>query len=471
MNIAVDVQPLISPGSKNRGIGNYSKNQIKLLIKTDKNNNYIFFNAYNDESIFDILNINKDDYSNVKDFHVYTGRNQYLIQSSPQGLIKKYESIFGQIIKKILKDENIDIFYFTSPFDYWDIFNMEWFESVTTIGTVYDIIPYLFPKKYFSNNDGGKKCYMRIIEFIKRLDRIEAISQSVKDDLIKYLDIPEEKIDVIYSGVDERFRKLENIEDEKEIRYKYGIHDKFIMCTGGTDWRKNLRELIISYSQLPQNLKDEYMLVIVCGLHKEIEVNLKETAQKYNVLNRVIMTNFVSFDELLKLYNMASLMAFPSQYEGFGLPVIEAMACGTPVLTSNNSSLGEIANGAAVLVDPYSIKSITNGLKKALNDLDLNKFEKGMRQCVGKYTWMNTVKLTIESIKKIKCKNIQQILHSDKNEVIDISEEMSKVGDFILKNKIITDSLLKDIVINEISIQENKEMEIYRISKTLSQII
>lgn len=401
MNIAVDVQPLVSPTSKNRGIGNYNVDQLRLLIERDKKNNYLFFNAYNDESIFDILDINKSEYENVKDVHIYTGNSQYLIQSEPNGKVKKYEKIFGELVKKFLKDNNIDIFYFTSPFDYWDIFNMEWFKSVTTIATVYDIIPYLFQKRYLGDKD-AKKWYMRIINFIKKVDKILAISQSVKDDLIRHLGIDNKKIDVIYAGIDKRYMKLDNISDEIQIRKKYGINKEFIMCTGGADPRKNMNELIIAYSKLPEELKNKYMLAIVCSLHKEGEIELRETARRYDVSDKVVMTNFVPFNHLLKLYNLASLMAFPSQYEGFGLPVIEAMACGTKVITSNNSSLGEIAEGAATLVDPFDIESITEGLKKALNALNSDEFLEEMKKCVNLYTWENTVELTMKSINEVK---------------------------------------------------------------------
>lgn len=416
MNIAVDVQPLVSQTSKNRGIGNYNVDQLRLLIQIDKKNRYIFFNAYTDESIFKILNINEDEYDNVKDFHIYTGNKQYLIQSEPNGQVKKYESIFGEIVKAFLKDNDIDVFYFTSPFDYWDIFNIEWFESVTTIATVYDIIPFLFPKRYLTNYN-VKKWYMKIVDFIKKVDKIVAISQSVKNDLIKYIGIQEDKIDVIYAGIDKRYVKLDSIPDEEEIRKKYEINDDFIMCTGGADPRKNMNELISAYSRISDELKHKYMLAIVCSLHKEGELELKETARKYNVQDRVVITNFVPFDHLLKLYNMASLMAFPSQYEGFGLPVIEAMACGTKVLTSNNSSLAEIADGAAVLVNPFDINSIAEGLEKALNNLDSDEFKTEMNRRVSLYTWENTVKLTIDSINKMEYNNKIKILNKSRENI------------------------------------------------------
>lgn len=406
MNIGIDIQPLLSPGSKNRGIGNYNFDQLKLLFETDKENRYIIFNPYSDETIFELLGIDKKKNTNIIEFNIYTGKDQYLIQTKPHGVTKRYSDVFGDIVRKFLKEYEIDIFYFTSPFDYWDIFNMEWFNGVATVGTVYDIIPYIFPEKYLNHNVELKSCYMRSIEFIKKLDKILAISQSVKDDLIRYLEISEDKIDVIYAGIDSRYKILNTIDDEVAIRRKYNLKDKFIMCTGGADPRKNMNELVVAYSKLPDNLKKEYKLAIVCSLNKDAEKQIKETARTNKVYDRVVITNFIPFGHLLKLYNMASLMAFPSQYEGFGLPVVEAMACGTPVLTSNNSSLGEIAKTSAILVDPFNIESITNGMIEALNTLNSVELKNEREKCVSTYTWANTVGYTIDSLKRINLKRV-----------------------------------------------------------------
>ncbi|MFZ2538004.1 MAG: glycosyltransferase family 1 protein, partial [Oscillospiraceae bacterium] len=402
MNIAIDVQPLVSPCSKNRGIGNYNVDQLKLLVQKDTKNKYIFFNIYNNESIFDILEIDQSKFCNIVDVHIYTGNTNYIIQKSSNGLKKEYDDVLGKIIKKFLSDNSIDLFYFTSPFDYYDYYNMEWFEGVYTMATVYDVIPFLFQNRYLNHNQDLKKWYMRIIEFVKQIDKLLVISESVKTDLVKHLSMEPDKIDVIYAGIDKRYKKIINIEDEKEIRDRYKLYGKFIMCTGGADPRKNMNELIHAYSNLSKNLKDEYLLAVVCSLHPEGEQELRNTADKYKVSDRVILTKFIPFDHLLKLYNMSSLMAFPSQYEGFGLPVIEAMACGTPVLTSNNSSLGEIAENAAVLVDPFSITSISRGLSEALGTDMVSKYGLEMQNKVDLYTWENCVNLTINSINTVQ---------------------------------------------------------------------
>lgn len=404
MNIAIDVQPLVSPGSKNRGIGNYTKSQLQLLLEKDKVNKYFLFNIYTEESIFTELGIDPADYPNVEEFKLYTGNNQYIIQKLSNGMIKEYDDLLGSIITKFIKDFKIDIFYLTSPFDHWDIFNIDWYKETKVITTVYDVIPLIFKDRYLRDKE-LHKWYMRIIEFIKKADRILAISQSVKTDLIKYCRIDSEKIDVIYAGIDSRFKKTDLEKTTKQnILDKYGISQKFIMCTGGDDPRKNMRELIQAFSSLPQNIKSEYQLVIVCSLDVNGHANLMEVINKFNVKGKVILTNFVPFEHLVMLYNMAYLMAFPSQYEGFGLPVVEAMACGTPVLTSNNSSLGEIAEGAAVLVDPFSVDSIKTGLIKALTNEDLYQLVVNSKEKVEKFTWENTVKATIQSIETVRVK-------------------------------------------------------------------
>ncbi len=401
MNIAIDVQPHLSPNSKNRGIGNYAADQLRLLLLTDRENNYVLFNLYSEESILELLGLTEKEMPHVKEFYLYTGEKEYLIQKEPNGLKQRYLNVMEKIVRRFLREEAIDIFYFTSPFDYWNIFRAEWFEGVKTIATVYDIIPYLFQKRYLGNNKALQKWYMDIIEFLKKMDRLLVISQSVKDDLMEHIKIDGDKIDVIYSGIDRRYRKLDFIGDAEDIRSRYGIFGKFIMCTGGADPRKNLNELIEAYSMLPDSTKKEYMLAIVCSLHPAGEEELRETASRFGVSDRIILTNFVPFDHLLKLYNMASLMAFPSQYEGFGLPVIEAMACGTPVLCSNNSSLSEIAQGAGILVDPFDTKDIARGLLEALEKTDLKKFQPEMKKRVDCFTWENTVALTMKSIQKI----------------------------------------------------------------------
>ncbi|MBE7681559.1 glycosyltransferase [Paenibacillus sp. P13VS] len=407
MNIAIDVLAILSPDSKNRGIGNYNASQFKRIFETDKENKYFLLNFYEDVSLKSILNYSE----NVQEFYFYPGPDNLLLKKPA------YKGIIGNIVKNFIKEHNIEVFYITSPFDSNMSYEPEWLHNVQVIATVYDIIPYLFKERYLKDKYFYNQ-YMNWIDKIKQADRILAISQSVKNDLVKYIHIQENKIEVIYAGTDEWYKEVDlSDEDVSEIRNRYRIHDEFIMCTGGDDDRKNIAELIKAYSKMPKQLIDKYQLVVACKLSDASEERYYNIAKKHGVNGRVILTNFVPLDHLIKLYNMAYIMAFPSQYEGFGLPVVEAMACGTPILTSNNSSLGEIAQGAAVLVDPFEINDITRGLIEILEQTDLNDLRIQGLNRVKKFSWDIVAERTIEAINRLEIINNEKFEKIEKKKI------------------------------------------------------
>jgi glycosyltransferase involved in cell wall biosynthesis len=392
MNIGFDSIAILGPMSKNRGIGNYALSQFSTMINIDKENNYFFLNLLEDYSLHEYI-ANTD---NLKETYLYCGKDNFLLKDA------SYEDVIGDIIKSFIKKNNIDVFYITSPFESnFPIYKKEWFEGIKVVATVYDIIPYVLKDKYLTDRN-TYKWYMKCVDMLKWVDKCLVISKSVKDDMVKYLGFDKAKITVIHGAVNESYKKIEICEKRKdEIFSKFGIIDKFIMCTGGDDERKNIKELIIAYSKMGQDLINKYQLVIVCKLSVDSINKYTKVIEDNNVKGRVILTNFVTNEELLMLYNLAHLMAFPSKYEGFGLPVVEAFACGTPVLTSNNSSLGEIAEGAAILVNPYNTKDITRGLVGALTNTDLDELIKQGFKKLELYKWETVAEITIKELKNL----------------------------------------------------------------------
>ena len=392
MNIAVDALAMVGNMSKNRGIGNYNISQFKKMMEQDKVNKYFILNLYDDFDLKEQLQYG----DNVKEFYFSCGLNNFLTKN------REYHKVLGDIIKNFIKENEIDVFYITSPFDFTTmIYDNNWLEGVQTIATVYDIIPYIFKDIYLTEKS-AERSYSESIDFLRSVDKIVVISKSVKDDLINYLGFNEEHIEVIYAGVEDCYKKLDVSEFQKhEILQKYEItNEKFVMCTGGGDPRKNIEQLIIAFSKMPKELINVYQLVIVCKLTKD-EMNMYlDIAIQNGIKGRVVFTNYVSLSDLIILYNLATLLAFPSKYEGFGLPIVESMACGTPVLTSNNSSLGEIAGNAAILVDPYEIKDITSGLITALSKTDLDDLVKKGTERVKLFTWDNVAKNCLSIINK-----------------------------------------------------------------------
>lgn len=394
MNIAFDAAAILGPMSKNRGIGNYALNQFKAMINNDKKNNYFFLNFYEDFKLSDHIK----SVSNFEEFYFYCGKDNFLLVGND------YQEIIGDIIKKFIIEHDIHVYYITSPFEFNNVeYKKSWFEHVKVVATVYDIIPYVFKDRYLGDHN-TYKWYVKHIDMLKWIDKLLVISNSVKDDMSKYMGFNKDNIEVIYGSIDDVFKKVSITEMEKiNLLSKYKIDNKFIMCTGGDDDRKNIKNLIVSYSKMPVELINNYQLVIVCKLSSEALENYRNVVTDNNVTGRVVFTNFVTTEELVYLYNLAYLMAFPSQYEGFGLPILEAWACQTPVLTSNNSSLGEIAGEAAILVDPFNNQDIIRGLTIALSG------ERNLRELVEKgnerlkiFQWSKVSEAAINAINSIE---------------------------------------------------------------------
>ncbi len=359
MNIAFDAYAILGPMSRNRGIGNYALSQFAGMVERDSSNSYFFLNMIDkDFRLSDHISG-----GNLTEDFLDTGAKNALLCS------EVYAPAVGAAIKRYIAENKIDIFYITSPFEVnFMLYQKEWFEGVKVVVTVYDIIPYVMKKKYLADKN-THDWYMRCVENLRWADELFVISESVKTDLVKLLNFPPEKIKVIWGAVDERYRVVDIPESEKNaLLSKFGVTKPFIMCTGGEDGRKNLDGLVRAYALMPADIRSRYQLVVVCKLSPNGLKNLTAEAEKAGVKNDVIFTNFVTDDELLRFYNLASLMAFPSKYEGFGLPIVEAWACGTPVLTGDNSSLREIGGDAVVLVDADSDRSIADGMAKMLAD-------------------------------------------------------------------------------------------------------
>lgn len=396
MNIAFDSYAILGYMSRNRGIGNYTLSQFVSMINNDHENKYFFLNLIDRD--FKLSPMIKN--NNFTEDFIYTGKNNFLLHNDC------YSEVVGNIIKNYIRENNIDIFYITSPFETaFTLYKKEWFEGVKTITTVYDIIPYIMKEKYLSDKNNFN-CYMKCVNNLRWSDELFVISESVKTDLVKYLNFSPDNIKVIWGAVDERYRVVDISDSEKALLLdKFGITKPFVMCTGGEDGRKNLDGLIRAYSLMPENIRRSYQLVVVCKLSENGMKGLKTVAEAHNVGNDVIFTNFVSDEELLKFYNLASLMAFPSKYEGFGLPIVEAWACGTPVLTADNSSLKEIGGDAVILVNADSDKSIADGMSHMLSDEKiLSEYtEKGVKR-LELYRWDNVSKNIISLINNIQTK-------------------------------------------------------------------
>ena len=391
MNIAFDGVAILGAMGKNRGIGNYAMAQMNTILHKDRENQYFFLNCIEKTSVF------KEEVKRgllKEEYLPYIKDGTYLP-------FAERKEIYGRAIRNFLKRNRINVFYITSPFDNSvPPYEKDWFEGVQVVAIVYDIIPYVMKEHYFPDAT-ALAMYMERVEELRWANRLITISESAKDDLIEYLGFSPEKIDVIWGAPGRQFKEITITTEEKNaIRRKFNITKDFVMCTGGDDERKNIAGLIQAFGNLPKDLQDSYQLVIVCKLGLESIKRYSELAQTSGVADSVLFTNFVTDQELLQLYNLASLMAFPSKYEGFGLPIVEAWACGTPVLTSKNSSLGQIGGEAAILVDPYLIEDISRGLIEALNKARIAELTQLGQKRLKLFQWDKVAQLTMDAFGK-----------------------------------------------------------------------
>ncbi len=238
--------------------------------------------------------------------------------------------------------------------------------------------------------------------YIKQASHIIAISQSTKSDLVKYLNIPENKISVIYNGVDHNIFKP--CEPYQMRPYHVTLsHKPYILYVGSERQRKNLGRLFEAFAMLKQEFPELRLVKVGApGRSKQLRSETLKKLSSLGITEDVTFVDYISESKLAYYYSSASLLAYPSLYEGFGLPPLEAMACGCPVVTANTSSLPEVVGEAGIMVNPYDTSSLVQAMRRVLTDDKLrdNMVRKGLEQS-KKFSWEKTAELTQQVYNKV----------------------------------------------------------------------
>ena len=258
---------------------------------------------------------------------------------------------------------------------------------VPGIVTVHDVAFLRFPERYLA----GRRRYLTYFTqwSARGANTVLASSQNTKRDLVELLGVKEARVKVIYLGVEDRLRLPVDPEAVRALRERYTLPDLFFLYIGSLEPRKNLVRLLDAYAQA-RRAGVTWPLVLAGGkgwLYEEIF----ERVRTLRLDDHVRFPGYVLYEDLPLWYNAAGAFVYPSLYEGFGLPVAEAMACGCPVLTARNSSLPEVAGDAAILVDGESVEALTQGMIDLANDSSLRAAlaERGRRQS-ARFTWQRT---------------------------------------------------------------------------------
>lgn len=380
MKIGIDCRTILNPKSGERaGVGHYTYYLVKNLLKYDKKNQYVLFFDWRFRDMREFEQKN----SKIKNFP-FSQYNKFLPFAYSHMLISAY-----------LLKSGLDLFH--SP-----IASLPMTYPKTSILTVHDLAiyknPSWFPSQIFSTK-------LLVPKSLRGADKIIAVSESTKKDLKNLFNVPAKKISVIYEGTTIDKIKVKNKKIDSLGRFN--IWPKYILYVGTLMPRKNILTLVRAYKKMItwEPGLSEYQLVLAGAKGYKHEVIFDEI-KTLKLNKQVKYLGYVTHNQKIELMKKAVCFAFPSSYEGFGLPVVEAMALGTPVVTSNISSLPEVAGKAALLVDPEQEEEIGKALKKILLDkkLQARLIKAGLVQA-KQFQWENCAKETIkvyESMNKKK---------------------------------------------------------------------
>ena len=352
------------------GIGTYTHQLIASLNNVDNNNDYLIF---------------LPDGSSLKNLN-----DNFSIEPVKANL---QENFWDEVsVPNILDNHSMELYHVPQN-------GVGLSENINCLKaiTLHDIIPLRMPETVSDR-------YLRIFNnelpnMLKQCEGIITVSEFSKQDIAKEFNFPEEKIFVTPLAAEDIYKPLSKSNCKKILKEKYGIEDNFVLYVGGFSPRKNIIGLIEAFSLIAPHKRKNTKLVITGKKGFSYSKYLKR-AEDLGIANDVIFTDFIPLEHLPIFYNGAEILVYPSFYEGFGLPPLEAMACGTPVITSNITSIPEVCNDAALLVNPYNIDDLSYSIERVLNDslLRLSMGKKGLLRSMN-FSWQKTAKLTVDSYK------------------------------------------------------------------------
>jgi glycosyltransferase involved in cell wall biosynthesis len=267
------------------------------------------------------------------------------------------------------------------------------FKGIKTVFTLHDLIFKFFPEYHLPRNRVFLTLAMPL--FLRRADAIICVSEHTKRDAIRVYGLPEAKLRVIYEGVAPRFRRVQDSGVLRATQARYVLSERFILTVGTIEPRKNLPTLFKAFKALLEEDASLAQELIIVGKAGWLHESTFRAIHTLGLTGRVRLLTAVEDDDLIKLYSLATVFAFPSLYEGFGLPPLEAMACGAPVVASNAASLPEVCGQAALLLPPTDVAGWTQALRRVLTDAGLRRDlqTRGPEQA-ARFTWSKAAEET-----------------------------------------------------------------------------
>ena len=376
MRIGIDARTLLGPRT---GIGRYSYNVVPNLLAIDPHNKYVLFVDRKSTLSFPSSSYDK--------------RIVGPLNFSRASMRKVFSPLWTNFfLPRALKREGIDLLFcpnFVSPLK----------KVCKTIVVIHDLAAILYPGLH----DKIYSFYLRNMLSVtcRKIDRIITVSEASKRDVIRLFKVPENRIKVISLAVEDIFKPVDDPDMIKRIARKYGLVKNFILYVGTLERRKNVTGLIKAYGKLRKNKLISRQLAVV-GKKGWQYPDIAKAIRDSGFERDILLAGYVPDEDLVYIYNAADLFVYPSLYEGFGFPPLEAMACGTPVITSHVTALPEVVGDAAILVDPEDIDGLAEAMHDVLsqNSLRLKLIEKGLER-VKHFSWENVAKKTLSVYNRV----------------------------------------------------------------------
>jgi len=360
MKIAIDIR---AAGGERAGKGNYAFSIVRNLLLKDSSNDYILYAR-----------------EGVAGFSEF--RNAKLKLITGNGLLWHHR------VATDVKRQLVDVFF--APVSY--IIPSLLPRSIKTIITVHDLVAFLFPSRHQKKAVLIEKLFLR--RAIRRATRVLAVSENTRQDILKKFKTDPQKILVIPCGVGPEFHELKK-ESLLPFAKKTNLPEKFFLAVGTLEPRKNYLNLIKAFALIAESFPTYHLIIVgQNGWHHE---EVSHSIRNNYLTNRVHMLGYLSNSSLVQLYNLAKALVFPSLYEGFGLPPLEAMACGCPVITSNVSSLPEVVGNSGLFVDPKNPHQIASAMIRVVKDAELceNLKNQGILRA-RKFSWESSAQKLLE---------------------------------------------------------------------------
>jgi glycosyltransferase involved in cell wall biosynthesis len=369
MNIAVNTRLLLS--NRLEGLGRFSYETLKRITQNHPEHHFIFIfdRPYSEEFIFS---------DNITPVVVYPPARHPIL----------WYLFFDWGIPQKLKKYKVDLFF--SP-DGW-----------LSLRTTIPQLPVIHDLNFFHNPEWvdavSRKYYTYFFpRFIKKAKRIATVSEFTKLDIIKRYSVSPELIDVVGNGCTDGFRPLSAAE-KKKVQDAYAMGEEFFLFLGLVHPRKNLARVMKAYSQFKKSTNSPMKLLVI-GSIKYMTNDVRKVFESSTIKNDIVFTGRMSDSELKRIMASAQALLYTSLFEGFGIPIIEAMHCDVPVITSSTSSMPEVGGDAALYTDPYSVDSIADAMLKINTDLAFRAalIEKAKKQRLN-FSWDKTAELMWNSI-------------------------------------------------------------------------